>query len=122
MSKSQYIYQISTNPIIQENPTVFLQEEESCSFGFIGDFSVVTGMNDSVNKTIDAIKNSLLVYITGEIDATTFFELGLAVSLEKKIYYVTDKQQNLFDVHFPYDLSNLEMIDYKSFMNVIEEL
>lgn len=122
MSKSQYIYQISTNPIIQENPTIFLQEEESCSFGFIGDFSVVTGMNDSVNKTIDAIKNSLLVYITGEIDATTFFELGLAVSLEKKIYYVTDKQQNLFDVHLPYDLSNLEMIDYKSFMNVIEEL
>ena len=71
---------------------------------------------------MDAIKNSLFVYITGEMDATTFFKLGLAVSLEKKIYYVTDTQQNLIDVPLPYNLPNLEMIDYKGFMSVIEEL
>ena len=53
MSQEKIIYQISTNPAL-ENGTTFLGYEEDFSFSLNGEYCVMTGMNNSLNKTIDA--------------------------------------------------------------------
>lgn len=83
MTQHKFIYQLSTNPIIK-NTSTFIGDENDVAIGFVGEFSVMTGMNNSISKTIEAIKNSSLVYISGAIDQATFFELGWATSLNKK--------------------------------------
>lgn len=120
MSKEKYIYQISTNPI--SNNVLLLDQENATGLSIISDFYIITGMNNSVDETIESIKKSSLVYISGEIDATTFFELGLAASLGKQIYYVTDEQEDKISTFLPYALDNLNLITYDNFINLIGDI
>lgn len=99
-SNEAYLYQISTNPIHQ-NGTLLSMHDQDTGFGFGGELSIVTGMNNSLETTIAAIKNSTMVYISGEVDATTYFELGLAISLEKTVYYVTERGDNAVEALLP---------------------
>ncbi|MGY3704647.1 hypothetical protein BW731_07855 [Vagococcus martis] len=108
---AKYIYQISTNPIIESRAlSSFYEKEEITSFGFLNDFCVMTGMCSSLEQTIDTIKKSSLVFITGYMDHTSFFELGLAVSLDKQIYYVTEHLNNTLNLPFPYSIEPHMMI------------
>lgn len=121
MSQEKYIYQISTNPALK-NETSFLGYEEDFSFSLNREYCVMTGMNNSLHKTIETIGKSALVYIAGEIDHTTFFELGLAISLNKTVYYVTEQQENIFQLQLPYELENIIRINYQNFIQLIDEL
>ncbi|MDT2404829.1 hypothetical protein P7D43_20880 [Enterococcus avium] len=120
--KKNYIYQISTNPIKRNSSHLFGESENTIGIGFSKDCSIITGMNNSIGKTIEAIKNSSLVYINGAIDPTTFFELGLAISLDKEIYYVTDQKNNFFNLQLPYPLEKVKSIEYKEFISLVESL
>lgn len=121
-SKKIYIYQISTNPINRNGLYLVDESENTIGVGFSEVFSIVTGMSNSISKTIEAIKNSSLVYINGAIDATTFFELGMAISLDKEIYYVTEETKNFFNLQLPYPLEKLKLIGYKDFISLINKL
>lgn len=125
MTIKPYVYQISTNPIIEAESQLIPYDdyEDNFSFGFMGDFSVVTGMNNSLEKTVEIIKNSSLVYIIHGLDFTSYFELGLAISLGKKVYYVTLHEHNKLDFQLPYDdLQNLIPITYDQFIKLVDEL
>ncbi|MGX6969790.1 hypothetical protein [Vagococcus bubulae] len=120
---SKYIYQISTNPVLESNALFsFYEKEETTSFGFLNDFSIMTGMCSSLEQTIDTIKKSSLVFITGYMDHTSFFELGLAVSLDKQIYYVTEHLSNTFNLPFPYSIEQIIPISYDDFINIVDYL
>lgn len=123
-TKKAYYYQISTNPIVEgENQVVpYNDYEENFSFTFVGDILDVTGMNNSIEKTIEAIKNSALVFIIHSLDFTAYFELGLAISLGKKVYYVTEHGHAQFDFQLPYEVDNLIPITYQNFIKVVNEL
>ena len=125
MTIKPYVYQISTNPIIEvENQLIPYDDcEDNFSFGFLSDFSVVTAMNNSLEKTIETIKNSSLVYIIQGLDFTSYFELGLAISLGKKVYYVTLHEHKKLDFQLPYDdLEKLIPITYDRFTKLVDEL
>lgn len=124
MTTKPYVYQISTNPIIKsENQIIPYDDyEDTFSFDFIGDFSIVTGMNSSVEKTIETIKNSSLVYIIHELDFTSYFELGLAISLDKKVYYVTLNKHDVLNFQLPYKLENLIPITVEEFSQLIDTI
>lgn len=125
MTIKPYLYQISTNPIIEAESQLIPYDdyEDNFSFGFMSDFSVVTGMNNSLEKTIEIIKNSSLVYIIHGLDFTSYFELGLAISLGKKVYYVTLHEHNKLGFQLPYDdLQNLIPITYDQFIKLVDEL
>lgn len=96
-SNEAYLYQISTNPIHQ-NGTLLSMHDQDTGFGFGGELSIVTGMNNSLETTIAAIKNSTMVYISGEVDATT---------LLKRCY--------------PYDMAQLNCVSFKTFIQIVEE-
>lgn len=117
-----YIYRISTNPINRNEFYLLEESENTIGVGFNENFSIETGMNNSIDKTIEAIKDSSLVYISGAIDPTTFFELGIAIALNKKIYYVTEQKNNFINLQFPYTLEKLKPIRYKEFIALIESL
>lgn len=122
-NSSKYIYQISTNPILESHDLFsFYEKEEVTSFGFLNDFCIMTGMCSSLEQTIDTIKKSSLVFITGYMDHASFFELGLAVSLDKKIYYVTEHQNNTFNLPFPYTVNQITPILYDDFINIVDNL
>lgn len=119
-SNEAYLYQISTNPIHQ-NGTLLSMHDQDTGFGFGGELSIVTGMNNSLETTIAAIKNSTMVYISGEVDATTYFELRLAISLEKTVYYVTERGDNAVEALLPYDMAQLNCVSFKTFIQIVEE-
>lgn len=119
-SNEIYLYQISTNPIHQKG-YLHSMDEQDIGFGFGGDISIITGMNYSLETTIADIQNSAIAYISGDIDATTLFELGLAVSLGKTVYYVTEQEENTVEVLLPYDVPQLQLVSYKSFIQIVEE-
>lgn len=123
-NQKAYVFQISTNPISESKSQLIPYDdyEESFSFSFIGDFSMVTGMNNSLEKTIEAIKNSSLVYMIHGLDFTSYFELGLAISLGKKIYYVTEQKHDKFNFQLPYNLENLIPITYEEFNKLVDDL
>lgn len=56
------------------------------------------------------------------MDHTSFFELGLAVSLDKKIYYVTEHQNNTFNLPFPYSIEQIIPISYDDFISIVDHL
>lgn len=117
------IYQISTNPIIESNNTHLpINDIDNFAFGFVDDFSIITGMMNSLDKTIAAIKKSSLIYMTGELDQTSYFELGLAISLGKKVYYVTEKTYDILDFGLPYSVENLIPINYEAFIKLVDEI
>ena len=122
--RKKYVYQISTNPVNESKNKIipFTNQEENFSFGFIGDFAIVTGMNNSVEKTIDAIQKSSFIYITGEMDQATYFELGVAISLNKTVYYVTEKKKINFDFQLPYSVDKLVPITYQKFIELVDNL
>lgn len=124
MTTKPYVYQISTNPIIKsENQIIPYDDcEDNFSFGFIRDFSIVTGMNNSVEKTIETIKNSSLVYIIHGLDFTSYFELGIAISFGKKVYYVTLDKHDVLNFQLPYNLENLIPITYEEFSQLIDRI
>jgi len=50
-SNEAYLYQISTNPIHQ-NGTLLSMHDQDTGFGFGGELSIVTGMNNSLETTM----------------------------------------------------------------------
>ena len=118
-----YAYQISTNPITESEYQLIPYDdfEENFSFGFVGEFSVVTGMNNTVQETIAAIENSSLVYMIHGLDVTSYFELGIAISLGKKVYYVTEHTHKTLDFQLPYTLENLIPITYEEFTKLSKD-
>ncbi len=82
----------------------------------------MAGMCSSLEQTVDTIKNSSLVSITGYMDHTSFFELRLAVSLDKQIYYVTEHLNNTFNLPFPYSIEQIIPISYDDFISIVDHL
>lgn len=82
----------------------------------------ISGISFSAKETIENIKNSFLVYIIGELDVTSFFELGLAISLGKTVYYVTQKEYSNYDFKLPYELDGLISIEHKTFIAVVNKI
>ncbi|OTN77899.1 hypothetical protein A5886_003000 [Enterococcus sp. 8G7_MSG3316] len=77
-------------------------------------------MNDSLAATIAAIKKSELVYMAGDVDATTLFELGIAISLGKTVYYVAEQAENKVAALLSYDVEQLKYISFQQFMDIME--
>lgn len=119
--QEEYIYLISTNPIVEsKNKWLPFEEEGGSAYGFAVESLVVTGMNNSIEGTIKAIKESFLVIMTGEMDQTTYFELGLAISLGKKVYYMANKKYDSYDFQLPYELSQLTPISFEQLGDVLD--
>jgi len=117
-SNGTYIYHISTNPKHQKGD-LFSMDEQAIGFSIQGQVSIVTGMNDSLAATIAAIKKSELVYMAGDVDATTLFELGIAISLGKTVYYVAEQAENKVAALLPYDVEQLKYISFQQFMDIM---
>jgi nucleoside 2-deoxyribosyltransferase len=77
-------------------------------------------MNDSLAATIAAIKKSKLVYMAGDVDATTLFELGIAISLGRTVYYVAEQAENKVAALLPYDVEQLKYVSFQRFMDIVE--
>jgi len=115
------IYHISTNPITTSIENL-IADEGDMEFAIQGLDVVTTGMLPTTQETIEAIKKSSLVYLSGNIDSTTFFELGIALSLDKKIYSVTSSPKKKLTRALHYDLDSIEVISLRELYYLLEEL
>lgn len=86
------VYRISTNPQRQECLLDLM------AFDSAGDFGIAlqgeelkltqTGEYSSVKQVREAIAEADFIFMAGELDRTSYFELGMCGALGKKVYIV----------------------------------
>lgn len=118
------IYRISTNP--QKHETIldlrdFEDTEDNISISVHSDDYAETGYFSTLNQAVDWIETSDLIFLYGEVDTATCFDLGLCSALSKPVFLVSNTGNVQGDeLGFSYSNLNILPISVESFADLLE--
>lgn len=93
-NEAETIYRISTSPFTKRNLLVnpkYLEDNNgNVALITIPNDCIQTGMYNKIEDLKLAMLNAKFIFTLGDLDETSYLELGIACSLGKKIYFVSN--------------------------------
>jgi len=122
-----FSYQITTNPIINSpslvNPALLEDDEGKVTAVSIATNCIQTGMYNSLEDIKQALQTAKIVFTIGDLDEWSYLELGIASSLGKTIYVVSqNKKLSAEDLKIYIKGIDLVFLDTDAFIELVESV
>ena len=121
-----FAYQIGQNPHIQPDllvDPVRFEDEHGCGgVGFGLADCVQTGMFTDIEVIKRYLHEATYVFINGDFDRLSYLEIGIALSLGKKLYVITmNPNVTKEDLGIPFDNATIEFLSPSAFTERINK-